>query len=417
MNRIIIETPIIRGNRIDYRYAVEGEWKEAFYLEEPFFVEYSCDISMVPDGIAIIPLLCNILPMAWIYDAEIVLPVCDADFYRSIPDFKQGYIDMYPMLMLGGRIKAGVLQTNNPKEAKGVAAFFSGGVDSFSTLICHRDEKPLLLTVWGADVSFEDVEGWERVKAHLEETSRLFGVDHVVIKSCIKRFSDRRVLSEKVRDSGDNWWHGFQHSIGLIGHAAPVMYSYRKKTLYMASTHTAQDLGKVTCASIPAIDNNVRFCGMNVVHDGFEFTRQNKIHNITNFSNSKGIQVPIRVCWESKGGTNCCACEKCWRTILGIYAEGCQPKDFGFIYDEKQLSLLSQKMRSYSYDNILKTWYTPIQAAMKKNIQRKELPSVMRWFYDMDIDRLGELPVWRKAAGKLWSAGKKVKRKIRSYIK
>ena len=89
-NRVIITPPLISGSRIDYRYTVEGEWKEAF-KKEPFFIEYSRDISSVPDGITIIPLLAQILPIAWLYNAEIIMQSCDKAFYDSIDEFKKGY--------------------------------------------------------------------------------------------------------------------------------------------------------------------------------------------------------------------------------------------------------------------------------------------------------------------------------------
>ena len=147
-NRIIIDIPVISGSRISYHYTVEGEWVETFKQEEDFFIEYSCDISSVPEGVAIVPLLANLLPMAWVYDAEIIVPVCDDDFYQSIPEFKKGYIEMYPMMQFGGKLTVAELQKNAPKTQNGVAAFFSGGVDAFNTLTQHADEKATLFTIW-----------------------------------------------------------------------------------------------------------------------------------------------------------------------------------------------------------------------------------------------------------------------------
>lgn len=109
-NKITINSPQIEQNRIIYKYKVEGEWKEAFEDTDSFQIEYNEDISKIPEGIAVVPLLANILPMSWIYDAEIEVPVCDEDFYHSIPDFKKGYIEMYPMLNLEGAMNVRKLQ-------------------------------------------------------------------------------------------------------------------------------------------------------------------------------------------------------------------------------------------------------------------------------------------------------------------
>lgn len=393
-NRIIIDMPVISGHRIIYNYIVEGEWERAFKLDEEFYIEYSCDISSVPSGVAVVPLLANLLPMAWIYDAEIIVPVCDDDFYKSIPEFKKGYIEMYPMMQFGGKLTVAELQKNAPKTQNGVAAFFSGGVDAFNTLTQHADEKPTLLTIWGADVTFEDTIGWKNVKDHLKHTTEEFDLDYVIIKSCFRRFLNEGVLSDQVKNSGDGWWHGFQHGLGIISHAAPVAYVLGKGVVYIASSFTAAEKGKVTCASDPAIDNYIRFCSARVKHDGYEFNRQMKIHNIVEYSRSNKRKIPLRVCWISKGGTNCCNCEKCWRTILGVFAEGENPQKYGFVYSHRQLRKLAFRMR-YSNDRFIReSTYNPIQSAMKRNVRKDDLPMSIRWFWNIDISKLKKTYWW-----------------------
>lgn len=403
INRIIIDMPVLCKNRVTYKYTVEGEWKKAFNLDEEFFIEYSCDISSVPFGVAVVPLLANLLPMAWLYDAEIVVPICDDDFYNSIPEFKKGYIEMYPMMRFGGMLTVKEIQKNVPKTQNGVAAFFSGGVDAFNTLTQHTDENPTLLTIWGADVTFNDKIGWKNVEDHLKNTAKEFDLDYVVIKSCFRRFLNENDLSEQVKKSGDGWWHGFQHGLGIISHAAPVAYVLGKSTVYIASSFTAAEKGKVTCASDPTIDNYIRFCSSCVKHDGYEFNRQMKIHNIVEYSRKHSIKIPLRVCWISKGGTNCCNCEKCWRTMLGIYAEGENPRKYGFKYTDKQLMKLAFKMR-FGGDKLFGSLrYTPIQNAMRKNIKKNQLPFFVRWFYSLDFTKLKNKHRWYNIVMKIRS--------------
>ena len=172
-NVIKIFQPVISERTIKYVYEISGEWSEAFNLSENFFVEYSCNISNIPFGIAVIPFLCNILPIVWVYDADVYLEVCDKTFLESIPEFKKGYEDMYPMLEFKGNIHAENIEDNSQKDNKGAVSFFSGGVDAFNTLVNHIDEKPTLLTVWGADITFEDEEGWKNVYNHYSLTLSL----------------------------------------------------------------------------------------------------------------------------------------------------------------------------------------------------------------------------------------------------
>lgn len=407
-NSIVIDSPVIMGNRINYTYHISGEWKEAFLPDKEFFVEYSCDISSVPESIAVVPLLSNLLPVAWVYDAEIIVPSCDRDFYESIVMFKQGYKDMYPMLEFNGKVTADNLEKNVVSKQDGVAAFFSGGVDAFNTLTQHADEKPTLLTLWGADVKLGDVEGWNRVQKHVEETADSFDVDFVTVRSAFRQIINERVLTEKVAKSGDGWWHGFQHGLGIYSHAAPVAYSLGLKTIYFASSFTAADKGKVTCASDPTIDNFVRFCGAHIVHDGYEFDRQMKVHNITSFSKSTGKKIPLRVCWESEGGSNCCHCEKCFRTILAVYAEGENPNDYGFEYSSfKDLCREIHKKRELLSFHC-ESRYVPIHKTLRQNYTVNTIEPQLRWFYNADVNRLGEIPLWRKAARKIKRVVKRI---------
>lgn len=414
-NAINILAPVIIGNRIEYKYEVTGEWKEAFNLEESFFIEYSRDISCISQSTAIVPFICNILPIAWVYDAEIHAERCDKAFYESISEFKKGYFDMYPHMDFKGSFNVDILEKNS-YNGEGTAAFFSGGVDAFNTLVKHSEEKPLLMTIWGADVKLNDTEGWSNIEKHLKSTAEKFGVEYITIKSKFRSFTKESVLSAKVREiSGDNWWHGFQHGIGVIGHAAPVCSAMNKKIVYFASTFTASEKGKITCASSPAIDNFVKFGSTHVVHDGYEFDRQDKVHNITEFAERTGINIPLRVCWRSTGGKNCCKCEKCWRTILEIIAEGKNAQDYDFKYTQSDLKnfhkLFYDKRNILSH--VINVYYSKTQQIMRKNLKCSDLPKELQWFYNTDVYKLCNHP-FRQGFNKCLA---KAKRVIRKFVK
>lgn len=393
-NKIFIDIDAVNKNKVIYKYKITGPWNEAFNKTETYYIEYSIDISNVPKSVLIIPLIANILPIAWIYDAEINSPFCDKDFFDSIKDFKNGYSNMYPMLSFKGDLKVDSIEQNDEQNKNGAAAFFSGGVDAFNTLVCHRNENISLITLWGSDISLNDVEGWNNVLNHLRQTANKFGINYITVKTSFRKFINEQILTQKVRESGDGWWHGFQHGIGIISHAAPIMYAEKKKIVYIASSFTADVRGKVTCASDPTIDNQVRFCGSQVYHDGYEYNRQMKIHNIVNYCNNTSDKLSLRVCWESDGGGNCCNCEKCWRTILGLYAEGCNPNEFGFNYSNKHLMSLAIKMKYGNNQLFSELRYKPIQDAMRKNVKKDKLPRSIRWFYDIDISKINEKHSW-----------------------
>jgi len=411
-NRIVIDSPKIADHTIAYSYCVEGEWAEVFRAGETFFIDYSCDLSSVPEGVAVIPLLGNLLPVAWIYDAEIVVPVCDRDFYESIPAFREGYVAMYPAMAFGGKITVGNVQDNPAGNSSKAGAFFSGGVDAHNTLIRHAEEKPVLLTLWGSDVWLWDTAGWENVQTHLAQTAREFDVDFITIKTRFRSFLNEEKLCARVAASGDNWWHGFQHGLGIITHAAPVACSLGLTKLFFASTYSPAEKGRLTCASDPTIDNFIRFCGVQVVHDGYEHNRQQKVHHITQYAKNTERKIALRVCWESAGGNNCCHCEKCWRTILAIYAEGFDPRDFGFNYPFFPALCQTIHVNVALLKVHRDTWYPPIQAALRKNYSILQIPKELRWFYRIRMDRLGEVTLREKAVRK----AKDVLRKVRNRL-
>lgn len=404
----ILETRVEK-NKIIYDYCIKGDWKKIFEGKEKFSIEYNQDISAVPESIAVIPLICNVLPIAWIYDATIKVKSCDKSFIESIPEFKKGYINMYPTLKFKGSLEVENIKENTRENLKGAMTFFSGGVDAFSTLISHLDEKPTLITLWGADIKVDDSESWKNVFEHTKKTAEEYNLDYVIIKTNLRDFINLRILGIEVANTvNESWWHGFQHGIGVISHAAPIAYAMKKKNVYFASSFTPNE--HVTCASYYTIDNYLKFCGIKVIHDGAELTRQDKVHQIVEFCKKNNKKISLRVCWQETKKNNCCECEKCWRTIIELISEGANPQEYGLKYTKKQL----KDCRKIYYDeknvpDFSKEWYRIAQEKLRENIKYEDIPKDLRWFYNIDIDKLGYHPIYTNI--------KKLKAKIKKVLK
>lgn len=393
MNQFCLGKVECEGKRIVYRYEVIGEWEKYFHLEEEFFIEYSESIDGVPESVAVIPLLVNILPMAWVHDAEIILKEVDKDFYEHISEIKQGYIDMFPCIDFKGKLTAEQIVDNSYISTEHTATFFSGGVDAFSTLITHIDEKPTLITLNGSDIQLGNTEGWEKVYHHAVASAQEFGCKNLFITSSFRKFLNEQELTDSINArSGENWWHGFQHGIGLIGHAAPYAYLHKLKIVYIASSFTIREKGIVTCASDPTIDNHVHMASCQTVHDGYEFTRQAKIHRICEYKKATGKRIPLRVCWESSGGGNCCTCEKCYRTIMAVAAENQDPHEYGFIFDDSLYQQIEREIKRYIiFDTIfLRRYWMEVQETLRANIMDSDRRASLEWalhvnFENMDV--------------------------------
>lgn len=377
-----------KNKTINYQYEIDGAWEKIAVKDNNLFLEYNVNIESVPDHIAIIPLITNLLPIAFVFDLTITVESLDKRFYESVSKIRNGYQKMYNNWKMGGTIKVkNLIETNN--DTNGALLLFSGGVDAFNTFYNHIDENPFLLTLWGADVSLNDTNGWKNVINHTKKTSETFGLDYGYCKTNFKSFINDKFLSKFITEKitkhhGDSWYHEFQHGIGIIGHSAPLAYLYNKKYIYIASSYTGQYKGKYTCASDPTIDNMLCFGNCSTIHDGYEYTRQQKIANICSSTEKYNNSISLRVCWESTGGKNCSACEKCSRTILGIITEKKNPNDFGFEFNEHNRKKIINLLKKFAKYNFVFA-YKDIQNRFKENYKYEEVPDDLKWFYNLKI--------------------------------
>lgn len=354
MNKYIkIEKIYKKDNKIEILFSTSKNMS-IFFTDNNFWLEYNFNIEKIPDSVVVIPFLSNILPIAWLNNSEIILDEIDKDFFESINNFKQGYITMYPMLeFFDIKISYKKLIKNQKNKTRNtrIGAFFSGGVDAYATLFSHIDEKPTLITVWGADISTSNQDGWNKMKTNVSNAANQYNLDIEFIKSNFKEFLNSPELNKIVNQSGDKWWHGFQHGIGLISLAAPISIKRELSLIYIAASYTKHD--KVTCASHPNIDEHIRFCATKIHHDQYELNREMKINKIISVANKLNTYPNIHVCWENTSGENCCKCEKCCRTIIEIMLANNHPQKYGFQKcDGKHL-----KKRMTLYNDIDKILY------------------------------------------------------------
>ena len=371
-----------KGNRIEYFYEASGKWKEFLNEKENMFIEYDYNIETVPESIAVVPFICNILPICWVFDLKIKVDVIDKKFYECIPEVKNGYTNMHPKIPMLGNIEINKIEENtyNPENT---GALFSGGVDAFNTLFQHIAEKPILLTLWGADIHLDDEMGWNKVAEHHISVSKEYNLEGYLIKNNFRTVVNEIALSAYVwKKVNGEWWHDFQHGIAILGHIAPIAYIKKMKTVYIASSNTKETRKNIVCASDPIIDNYVKYANCKVIHDGYEFTRQDKVHNICNFlDKTRRSSVQLRVCWQSSGGENCCECEKCYRTIIEIIAEGKEPRNFGFnLTDAKRRKMMAKmpkiELIKYNFAN----YYSDAQETLINNYTEEETPKDLMWF-------------------------------------
>ena len=91
---------------------------------------------------------------------------------------------------------------------------------------------------------------------------------------------------------------------------------------------------------------------------------------------------------------------------MGLYAEGVSPEDYGFHYSAQQLSAIAKKMKSGRNPMFSSLRYQPIQNSMRNNIEKEDLPTQIRWFYNVDLIKYDTVKLYRR----IW-------RKILPYVR
>lgn len=372
-------------NCVEYSYEMTEDLKKYINMNK-MKIEYDENIEEVPDSILVIPFICNILPIIWILDAKMYVDELDKEFYESIEMFKQGYKKMYPNLKFKGSVNVKKIIYNEYEDSNKCLCFFSGGVDATSTLITHINDNPVTLTLWGADIKTENTLGWEKTKNFIIENTP--NINNNFVKSEFRDIINEKNLNSFIKKYvSENWWHGFQHGIGLIGHAAPLCYLFKIKKTYIPSTFTKDDVG-ITCASDPTIDNKVRFGNTKVYHDGFELSRQDKIERICNYNRNNNNKFKLRVCYITDKGNNCNECEKCIRTIMGIQANDEKPEDYGFSPDYKKIKKIMEN--DIYFDNIIMPLWENILNKFYSNWDTVKANKDINWILDVDLNKINK---------------------------
>lgn len=320
------------GTRISYEYEVSDDIKK--YFKTPFFIEYDCSVAEVPESILIIPLLANILPISWLAGFDITINTLDRQFYQAALDIKAVFIKEFPeILNHSSSLMVNQLVDNTAAyhrdKVKKDALLFSGGVDAYASYFNHQQDDMDLILIQGADIPLNDSKQWATAKKNINnEVILQQNHKHYIAMNCRDFYTYR--VKELVYGGG--WWGKVQHGLTLTCAVAPLAYKKGYHSLYIAATDT---IGfQVFWGSMPDIDNNVRWAGTQVVHDGYHMHRLDKVESIIQNAERLEKNVNLRVCYsELNNGLNCNKCEKCYRTIFALTLFGRNPNHFGFAVD------------------------------------------------------------------------------------
>lgn len=407
-NTITLKGISVSGGVVEYAYTTHGSVSQSFNSNTSLCLDFYESVENVPASILAIPFVTNVLPIAWVYDADLYIPELDKALYEHVDDIKNGYINMYPKVSFGGSLSVSKVVDNSREsrsDKKGL--MFSGGVDATSSLvsILKNGTKPRLITLWGADVALDDTDGWVEKAKHTESIANRLNLEYSLVKTNFRNFIDGDALTDKIeKAAGDHWWHGFQHGIGIIGHSAPLAYKYKLGEVYIAASFTRGD--DSTCASDPTIDEHLHMGACNTIHDGYDMSRPMKVGNIQSFINANqnlsATGLPLKVCWQSRGAKNCGICEKCMRTACEILVVGGDPA----FYDITNFDSDYMRNNLFKYsDTMYASIWEDIKARLDENRPILTGKNDIYWLLGIDFEKKLRSPraVSRKYARKIQS--------------
>ena len=92
--------------------------------------------------------------------------------------------------------------------------------------------------------------------------------------------------------------------------------------------------------------------------------------------------------FRSKGGGNCCKCEKCSRTIMGIIAERLDPNKFGFNVTDSIVNNIKINInKKWVFSQMTLTFWSDIQNRFNENKQYWKNYSILKWILHIDFNK------------------------------
>lgn len=292
-----------------------------------------------------------------------------ADFHRA------GLLDAAPATIF-------------PAPGQGVGVFFTGGMDSFYTLLKHRDEITHVIFVHGIDVGLRDTRLRQQVSEMLSHVGQKFGMGVIEIESNIRGFLEHYDI---------DWAVGHGDAFACTGHLLAPYF----KRIYIPSSFTYANL--FPWGTHPLTDPLRSSEALEFVHDGNEAGRPQKAALLAKSDIALRF---LRVCFHNVDSAyNCGQCEKCIRTMINLQAAGALGRCTTFpdkldLKQIRRLSITGDAGRAFLKENL---------HALENRPEEKELYEILL--------RLYRRPIWlTRLHAQFWRRIRVWKRSVRRRL-
>lgn len=295
--------------------------------------------------------------------------------------------------------------------------FFSGGIDSFFTLLRHDKAArgggggpvDTLIFVGGFDIPITDEGEVSLARQRLEGPALAFG------KTFLPVMTNLRELDTPYRT---NWILSHGCAMATIAH----LLSGELGEVLISSTYKYGLLLRI--GSHPMTDPLLSSRRLRVIHDGASHSRDDKIAHV---ATSETALRHLRVCYAAQRHDNCGKCAKCIHTMTALdmfgYAYKAPAFDWsGYSMEALAGLFLKNDLQIYRVERLLtvarSTGRQDVQAAAQRSIDRtmlirngvraiRRLPYLWRYEYQATryLERLtsgGGSPFLQSIATVLW---------------
>jgi hypothetical protein len=236
-------------------------------------------------------------------ESVVLEEACDAQWRTNVETLQQVVCEWW-----GFRIRSPRTPDRSPvgsSPAPGTALCFSGGVDSFFSLLRYPKPIDYLVTVQGFDITLDDVVRFARVEETTRNVAAEIGAKAVVIRTNLRR---HRHFNECP------WTRSHGGALAAVGH---LLDRHVGRLVVSSSITYADDHPWGSHWRLDPLWSSSR---LEMVYFGADHRRGDKLIAI---AQEPLVRQHLRVCWEHRSASgNCSKCEKCIRTRLGLASCG-----------------------------------------------------------------------------------------------
>lgn len=413
MYSIILDKVTVNKEIVYYNFSYSRELGSYFSRNQLFF-DFGEDMSDTPISILAIPFVATFLGIAWMENTNLFVPELDKTYYESLFRVRIAYQEMYHKAHLKGRVVPSRIIQNEMSKSSEMMLLFGGGVDAHTSCLRHKDEITEIVNIQGWYKSLDSLDkaadADEKICA---EYARFMGLKFDYVRCNFASVINPTGFNKKFQKIlGDTWWHGIQHAMAFLSIAMVLAFKHGISRIMIGSSLTVGT--SRPCASYITTDSAFHFAGVGeVIHDAFELSRQQKVKTIVDYQRASRQPYPLKVC--SFNDRNCCACEKCFRTMIEIIAEGGNVADFGFTIKEPlhayMKKMLNERIALWGLKFEYNNFWIDTLARMRENYSQIQEKEFVDWLLSCDFNKMKKVSLRNYYANNFFSI---LKRKIRN---